>query len=268
MSKHLHFNTTWDEYVLHGRIKALKSESDAFGQMIWAFCGGREVFEVWERSDGYVTVDPVQTYFSEYENWGGHQRRAMEFVRGRVLDVGCGAGRHSLYLQKLGFDVLGIDVSPLAVKVCRLRGLKQAKAVSIEEMDFKPGSFDTVNMLGNNFSLFGSFKKARRLLRKFCLITSEDARIIAETRDPYKTDNPSYLKYYEFNRKRGRMSGQLRGRIRFEGYISRWFDWLMVSKKEMVEILNGTGWKVEEFIESEDAQYIAVIKKCMRRGGE
>ena len=57
------------------------------------------------------------------------------------------------------------------------------------------------------------------------------------------------------------MSGQLRGRIRFEEYTSKWFDWLMVSKKEMVEILNGTGWKVKEFIESEDAQYIAIIKK-------
>ncbi len=246
----------------------MKSGSDAFGQMIWAYYRGKEVFEVWERSDGYITVDPVQTYFSAYEKWEVHQRRAMELVRGRVLDVGCGAGRHSLYLQKLGLDVLGIDVSPLAVKVCRLRGLKKVEVMSIEEVNFKPSSFDSVIMMGNNFSLFGSFRKARRLLGKFRSITSEDALIIAETRDPYKTDSPSYLKYYEFNRNRGRMSGQLRGRIRFEGYVSKWFDWLMVSKKEMVGILKGTGWKVEEFIESEGAQYIAIIKKCKRIGGE
>ncbi len=188
--------------------------------MIWAYYRGKEVFEVWERSDGYITADPVQTYFSEYENWGIHQRKAMEFVRGRVLDVGCGAGRHSLYLQKLGFDILGIDVSPLAVKVCKSRGLKKTKVISIEEVNFKPGSFDSVIMMGNNFSLFGSFEKARRLLKKFRSITSEDALIIAETRDPYKTDNPSYLKYYEFNRKRGRMSGQFRGRIRFEDTLA------------------------------------------------
>ncbi len=239
----------------------MKSESDAFGQMIWAYYRGEEVFEVWERSDGYVTVDPVRTYFSAYENWGIHQREAMEFVRGRVLDVGCGAGRHSLYLQTMGLDVLGIDVSPLAVKVCKFRGLQKVRVMSIEEMDFKPGSFDSVIMMGNNFSLFGSFKKARRLLRKFYSITSEDALIIAETRDPYKTDDPSYLKYYEFNRKKGRMSGQLRGRIRFEGYVSKWFDWLMVSKEEMNEILHGTGWQVLEFIDSESAQYVAIIEK-------
>ncbi len=57
------------------------------------------------------------------------------------------------------------------------------------------------------------------------------------------------------------MSGQLRGRVRFERYISKWFDWLMVSREEMVEILNKTGWKVKEFIDSEDSQYIAIIEK-------
>jgi SAM-dependent methyltransferase len=229
--------------------------------MLWACYNGKEVFDVWERDDGYVTVEMPKAYFLEYEDWSLHQKKAMEFVKGRVLDVGCGAGRHSLYLQGKGFDVLGIDVSPLAVKVCRLRGLKRAKVMSIDEVDFKLGYFDSVVMLGNNFSLFGSFKKARRLLKKLHSITSEDALIIAETRDPYKTDNPAYLEYYESNKRRGRMSGQLSGRDRFERYVGKWFDWLMVSKEEMKEILNGTGWKVKEFIDSEGSQYIAIIEK-------
>ncbi len=242
-------------------MKALKPEEDAFGQLIWAYYQGKEVFEVWERNDGYISVDLPKTYFSEYEDWALHHKQAMEFVKGRVLDIGCGAGRHSFYLQKNGFDVLGIDNSPLAVKVCKLRGLKKAKVMSIEEANFKPNSFDSIIMMGNNFSLFGSFKKARRLLKKLHSMTSENALIIAETRDPYKTDNPAYLEYYEFNKKRGRMSGQLRGRVRFEKYISKWFDWLMVSKKEMKKILKGTGWKIKKFIDSKDSQYIAIIEK-------
>jgi SAM-dependent methyltransferase len=95
-------------------------------------------------------------------------------VQGKVLDIGCGAGRHSLYLQKKGFDVLGIDISPLVIKVCQLRGLKKAIVMSIEELDFEPNSFDTVIMMGNNFGLFGNFKKRlKRVLRKLHKITSE-----------------------------------------------------------------------------------------------
>lgn len=131
----------------------------------------------------------------------------MDFVKGKVLDVGCGAGRHSLYLQRKGFDVLGIDASPLATKICRLRGVKKAEVISIEDVNFKIGFFDSVLMMGNNFNLFGGFKKAQRLLNRFHRITTEDARIIAETLDPFKTDNPAYFEYYEMNKKRGKMSG-------------------------------------------------------------
>jgi len=44
-------------------------------------------------------------------------------------------------------------------------------------------------------------------------------------------------------------------------YVGRWFDYLMVSKEEMKEILKGTGWKVKKFIDSEDSLYIAIIEK-------
>ncbi len=203
-------------------------------------------------------------YFSEYEDWNPVEKRAMELVKGRVLDIGCGAGRHSLYLQKRGFDVLGIDNSPLAIKVCKLRGLKRAKVIPIEDVDFEPNSFDTVIMMGNNFGLFGDFEKARRLLRRFRRMTSEDALIIADTRDPYDTENPAHLEYHRLNKEKGRMGGQIRIRIRFRKYVGRWFDYLMVSKEEMKEILKGTGWKVKEFIDSGGSEYVAALKKMAR----
>jgi 2-polyprenyl-3-methyl-5-hydroxy-6-metoxy-1,4-benzoquinol methylase len=62
----------------------------------------------------------------------------MKSVKGRVLDIGVGAGRHSLYLQEKGFNVLGIDVSPLILEVCRKRGLKKSKLMQIESANFKP----------------------------------------------------------------------------------------------------------------------------------
>jgi len=237
-------------------------EEDAYGQEMWAYYNGERSFEIVERDDGYIDIGPeTSVYFSSYEDWSPHEKKAMEFVKGRVLDIGCGAGRHSLYLQEKGFNVLGIDISPLAIKVCKLRGLRKAEVMAIEDLKFKPESFDTIIMMGNNFGLFGCFKKARRLLKRFHKMTSKNALIIAETRDPYKTKNPAHLEYHEFNRKRGRMSGQLRIRIRFRRYATRWFDYLMVSKDEMNEILKGTGWRVKEFIDSGGPSYIAIIEK-------
>lgn len=244
-------------------MKKLKSEEDAFGQEMWACFRDQRASEIVERDDGYFDASVVgpRMYFSEYEDWRPIEKQAMKFVSGRILDVGCGAGRHSLYLQKKGFDVVGIDSSPLAIKICRLRGLKRAKVMPIEDVDFEANSFDTIIMMGNNFGLFGSFRKARRLLKKFLNMTSENGLIIASTRDPYKTTNPDHLEYHKLNRERGRMSGQLRIRVRFRKTVGRWFDYLIVSKKEMEEILSGTGWRIKEFVDSSDSEYITIIDK-------
>ena len=57
------------------------------------------------------------------------------------------------------------------------------------------------------------------------------------------------------------MPGQLRIRIRFEKYVGEWFDYLLVSKKEMKEILEGTSQGVKKFIDSKKSSYIAIIEK-------
>jgi len=243
-------------------MKNLKPEEDAYGQLVWAYYNGNEVYEIAERDDGYISASPLpKIYFSSYDEWSSSEKKAMEYVKGRVLDVGCGAGRHSLFLQEKGFDVLGIDLSPLSEKVCKLRGLRKVQVMSIEEVNFKPDSFDTILMMGNNFGLFGSFKKAQRLLKKFHKMTSKTALIIAVTNDVYKTDNPAHLDYQKTNREKGRMSGQVKLRIRYQKYATPWFDYLMVSKEEMQTILKGTRWHVKQFLDSEESNYIAIIEK-------
>jgi len=242
--------------------KIVKEKEDATEQMMWAYYNGKESFEIVERDDGYFNASfNAPYYFSSYEQWLPIEKKTMEFVRGRVLDIGCGAGRHSLYLQEKGFDVLGIDISPLAIRVCKLRGLKKAEVMSIDEASFRPNSFDTILMMGANFGLFGSFKKARRLLKRFHRMTSQNALIIAATKDVYNTRDPAHLEYHDFNKKRGRMCGQLRIRIRFQKYVTKWFNYLMVSKEEMKEILEETGWKVKEFIDGGNSNYVAIIEK-------
>ncbi len=220
------------------------------------------IHEIVERDDGYIETDGgPAAYFMEYRKWPPEERKAMRYARGRVLDIGCGAGRHSLYLQRKGLDVTGIDNSPLATKVCKQRGLKHAGVMSISQISPGLGVFDTILMLGNNFGLFGSYQGAKRLLKKLYGITSENARIITTSNDVYKTDIPVHLKYHEMNRKRGRMAGQLRLRVRYQEYATPWFDYLMVSPEEMEDILDGTGWQISRLIDSDNSCYIAVIDK-------
>ncbi len=244
-------------------LNSLNPKNDAYGQEIWAFFKGKESFEIVERDDGYFSASSgVKIYFSEYIDWPEHEKKALKQVKGKVLDVGCGAGRHSLYLQKNGFEVTGIDSSPLAIKACKERGLNDAMVLPLGEVEkLKPLKFDTIIMLGNNFGLFGSREKAKEILKIFYETTTSNALIIAETRDPYETDNPAHLEYQEFNKKRGRMPGQLRIRIRFEKHVGEWFDYLIVSKNEMKEILEGTGWQVKEFIDASFSVYVAIIEK-------
>lgn len=244
----------------------MKYHDDAWGAQLLAQYKSRnkdETFEIIEREDGYIAAgSPRGYYFWNYSKWSPTEKRAIAFVKGRVLDVGCGAGRHSLYLQKLGFDVTGIDNSPGAIKVCKLRGLKKARILPIERIgEFSQSFFETIIMFGNNFGLFGNPQQAKILLKKMHKITSPEAKIIVENRNPYKTKDPDHLQYHKLNKRRGRMPGQIHMRVRFGKLIGKWFDYLFVSPQEMRQILRGSGWRVKQLIVSSSSEYFAVIVK-------
>lgn len=111
----------------------LSTFKDAYGHQLYDYLKGRSPgLEVVERDDGFIqaTLGP-RLYLSHYKDWSAHEKAAIRHVKGNVLDIGCGGGRHSLHLQKRGFRVLGVDVSPLAIKVSKLRGLKNARVMSV-----------------------------------------------------------------------------------------------------------------------------------------
>ncbi|MDP3986610.1 MAG: class I SAM-dependent methyltransferase [Nanoarchaeota archaeon] len=241
----------------------MKQNKDAYGQEVWFAFNRKDSYEIVERDDGFVGLSGgAKSYFAEFKDWPKWQKQAIKFAKGKVLDIGCGAGRVGLHLQNKGFNVTSIDNSPLAIKVCKKRGLKNTKVMPIEQINkFRNNSFDTVIMLGNNFGLLSNFTKAKKLLKLLHKITSQDALIIAESNDPYKTDDPVHLSYHKLNKTKGKMAGQLKIRVRFKNYIGDWFDYLLVSKKEMEQILKGTGWRVKEYIDSSKHMYIAIIEK-------
>ena len=226
---------------------------DAFGQML---LDGADQ-EIIERDDGFLST-AMLIYFAPVRRWSSVERRALRWVRGRVLDAGVGAGRVALELQERGRDVVAIDVSPGAVQVARRRGVRDARLLALEDVDESLGEFDTLVMFGNNFGLFGSRAKARRLLRQLRPFVR---RIVATSNDPFGTDDPVHLGYHERNRNRGRMPGQLRLRVRYRDLIGPWFEYLIVSPEEMAEIVEGTGWEIRHLIQDEGTPYVAVLER-------
>ncbi len=238
----------------------LKDEEDAFGHSLYEYQMGENPYQVIERDDGHIDVMPVYHYFTEYEDWPDHQRDALKYVEGKVLDIGCGAGKHALHLQNEDFEVIGIDISPLAIKVCKRRGLKDARIIDIDEVDEHFDNVDTVLMLGNNFGLFGGKDRAKTLLKKLDIITSDDGTIIAESTDPLDTDKYYHLRYHKMNQEKNRLPGHLVLRTRYKRYATPWFDYLLVSQREMKYVLKDTAWEINNSFEGEK-RHIALIEK-------
>ncbi len=227
--------------------------ADAFGQMLRDGRGP----EIIERDDGFLDTAKI-AYSAPVARWPAVERRALRWARGRVLDAGVGAGRAALELQRRGRSVVGIDVSPGAVEVARARGVRDVRLLAFEDVDDSVGRFDTIVMFGNNFGLFGSPSKAKRLLRRIRPLAD---RIVAASNDPYATEDPAHLAYQERNRKRGRAAGQLRLRVRYRDLIGPWFDYLIVSPHEMAAILEDTEWRIRRLLQQTGSgYYVAVLE--------
>lgn len=125
---------------------------------------------------------PVSVLFRSEREMSALERRALDLCRGRVLDVGAGAGCHSLVLQERGLQVKAIDVSPLSVEVMRQRGVKDAVAVNLFDGSFA-GSYDTVLMLMNGSGIIGRLNAMPEFFRRMKQLLSPDGNILMDSSD-------------------------------------------------------------------------------------
>jgi SAM-dependent methyltransferase len=199
-------------------------------------------------------------FFADHHDWTEPERSAFEYVDGRVLDVGAGAGRHSLVVQRRQLEAVAIDISPGAVDVCRRRGVEDARLLPFVEIDESLGAFDTVLLLCGNFGLAGSEEETVALLEKLHSLTSPGARVVLDTVDPYVDNDEADLAYLERNREHGRMPGQMTIRIRYAGLTTPWYDLLCVNPLELAALLEGTGWH-SVWVREDDTDVYAVLEK-------
>jgi SAM-dependent methyltransferase len=184
-------------------------------------------------------------------------------MRGRVLDVGCGAGRVALELQGRGVDVVGLEASPLAAKAAKIRGVCEVWSMPIEDLDSRIETFDSLVLFGNNFGIFETPKRARQILVQLAKGTKPSARIFAESTSAYFGGAPAFDRtYYHLNKARGRSPGQVKLRYHYGHFVGPWFRWLYVSRSEMRSILVGTGWHIERALVSHPSEpYVAILAK-------
>lgn len=248
-------------------IRMNDSFIDPFGDALLKYHQTGNGTYIVERDDGYLGTFDTGEYFADYHDWPKLDKIAMDFARGKCLDVGCGAGRHSLYLQQNGFDVLATDKSPMAIEVCRRRGIHKCGVAPAEELWMSAivngfRSVNTVFLLGYNLGLLGSYRLAKIILDNLYTLTTDDAVVVGTCCDPYKTNDPSNILYHQSNIKRGRMAGQSRFRIRHGKDAGEWFDYLYISRRELDDIASNSGWVISNFIWGEENEtYLAVLSK-------
>ncbi len=233
---------------------------DAFGEALLDAMAGSTGTHFIERDDGLLQAMDATTYFTKPDSWPGFEVDALESVSGRVLDIGAGAGRHSVALQERGCEAMALDVSPGAIEVCRMRGVEWTFKGSIYDLLSVPVEpFDSIILMGNNLALLQSEARAANMFNAMRRLLRPGGRVIGTCRDPYQTDDPDHLLYHESNRAAGRYPGQIRMRFRYQRLATDWFGILFLSPAELRDLARRGDWQVI-YTSEPDPTYVAVMR--------
>ena len=217
--------------------------ADIFGQVLKGYLNGDLPEHTIQEKDGYVDVLNTDRYFTDYSDWEHHEKAIMRYAQGRVLDIGGGAGRHSLFLQRKDHEVHAIDISPSAIALMKIRGVKNVYLMDLRALKFQNNYFDSVLIMAGDLGLAGSVKDSKKLLRDLYKITSSKGRIIATIKNPY-----------------GEMA-KVKARIKYKNETGDWFSILMISPQKLKNLARGTGWVVSTIVEGDNGLYGALLEK-------
>lgn len=124
---------------------------------------------------------PLPYLFRDYKTMPILEQKALDLCKGTVLDIGCGAGSHSLYLQKKEFEVTALDTSEGAIKTCNLRGIKNTVHSNI--LEYKDQQFDTLLMLMNGIGVAGQLENLSVFFNHLKSILNPKGQILLDSSD-------------------------------------------------------------------------------------
>jgi len=198
---------------------------------------------------------PVHYLFRKYVDFPKLEKLAMQHCRGKILDVGAGAGPHAKYLQEKGFSVEAIDVSPIAVDYLRSIGIS---ARAIDFLQLNGETYDTLLLLMNGIGIAGTLKNLEQTLLKAYHLLNENGIVLLETTDIiYLFEEEDGSRWLDLT---AEYYGNFEYQMEFEGEIGEWFDWLFVDFEKLSEIAQKIGFKVE-LLYNESYQYLVKLQK-------
>ena len=235
---------------------------DAFGAALDAYWRGTtEAQLLIERDDGFIERNLPSLYFGPPDDLDEWDAWALERATGRVLDVGCGPGRHMAALQARDVDVTGVDPSALLIAICHERGLVALEG-ALPDLPTNLGTFDTLLLLGNNLGLLGSREEAKKTMVGLAAVASPDAQILATTVDPCPDGCVSdHHPYHQANTDAGRLPGQLMLRARYRNLADPWLDYLLIAPRDLEELLSSGPWRLADYYGSEGRYAVRLIRR-------
>ena len=201
-------------------------------------------------------VMPLEVLFRNYDEMPLLEQLALDRSSGRVLDVGAGAGCHSLVLQQRGADVTAIDVSPLSVLTMKKRGLQD-----VLEGDFftlKTGGYDTILMLMNGIGIVGRLKRMPVLFRALDRLLVPGGQLLCDSSDIkylYEAEDGT-LNYHDKG-----YYGEHTFMMRYGDVVGKPFNWLYVDADRLRQVAYDSGYKAEVIATGNHFEYLARIVK-------
>ncbi len=154
---------------------------DIFGKALLDFQNNKHTADIitWT-SISEEDVLPLTYLFRNFDNMPKLEQKALTLARGSVLDVGCGAGNHSLYLQNKNFKVKAIDISNGAIEVAKLRGITTAKCIDVL---VENNTFDTILLLMNGTGIFKTLNETPLYLKHLKTLLNHGGQILIDSSD-------------------------------------------------------------------------------------
>lgn len=200
----------------------------------------------------------VAYLFRSFDEMPKLEQKALKLAKGKILDVGCGAGSHALYLEEKGLEVTAIDISANAIEACKLRGVSNAKVYNVLELESSE-KFDTILLLMNGTGIFDSLKETSKYLQKLKSLLNDGGQILIDSSDIIYMFDQDEDGAYEVPA--DGYYGELIFTIHYKGETEETFPWLYIDYNTLQNACHANSLQCELILEGQHFDYLARITK-------